>query len=36
MNDSRFNGVFFRHNLPRIKDGAFVINPNDKQSKGIR
>ena len=27
--------VFFsRDNLPRIKDGAYVINLNDKQSKG--
>ena len=27
--------VFFsRHNLTRIKDGAHVINPNEKQSKG--
>ena len=27
--------VFFsRHNLTRIKDGAHVINPNEKRSKG--
>ena len=24
-----------RENLPRIKDGAYVINLDDKQSKGI-
>ena len=29
-----FNGIFSRDNLPRIKDGAFVIILNDKQSKG--
>ena len=27
QNESRFNGVYFRDNLPdRIKDGAYVIN----------
>lgn len=30
----RFNGVFSKHNLPTIKDGACVITLNDKQSKG--
>ena len=25
----RFNGVFSRNNLPRIKDGAYVINFDD-------
>ena len=26
-NESRFNGVYFRDNLPnKIKDGAYVIN----------
>ena len=25
-NESRFNGVYSRDNLPRIKDGAYVIN----------
>ena len=29
----RFNGVFSRDNLPRIKDGAYVINLDDKQNK---
>ena len=28
-----FNSAFSRDNLPRIKDGAYVINFNDKQSK---
>ena len=26
QNESRFNGVCFRDNLPKIKDGAYVIN----------
>ena len=30
----RFNGVFSRDNLARIKDGAYVINFYDKQSNG--
>ena len=32
--EPRFNGVFSRNNLPRIKDGAHVINLDDKKSKG--
>ena len=28
-----FNGVFSRDNLPRIKDGMYVMNLYDKQSK---
>ena len=32
--ESRFNGVFSRNNLPRIKDGAYVISLDDKNSKG--
>ena len=28
------NGVFSRNNLPRIKDRAYVINLDDKNSKG--
>ena len=32
--EPRFNGVFSRNNLPRIKDGAYVINLDDKNSKG--
>ena len=30
---STFNGAFKRHNLSRIKDEAYVINFDDKQSK---
>ena len=31
-----FYGVFSRDNLPRIKDGAYVININDNKSKGAQ
>ena len=31
-----FNGVFSRHNLPRVKDRMYVINLHDKQGKGAR
>ena len=30
----RFNGIFPRYSLLRIKDGAYVINLDDKNSKG--
>ena len=26
QNESRFNGVYSRDNLPKIKNGAYVIN----------
>ena len=26
QNEPRFNGVYFRDNLPKIKDGAYVTN----------
>ena len=29
----RFNGVFSRNNLPRMKNGAYAINLDDKNSK---
>ena len=29
----RFNGVFSTNNLPRVKDGSYVINLNDRNSK---
>ena len=32
--EPRFNGFFSRNNLPRIKDVAYVINLDDKNSKG--
>ena len=31
----RFNCVFSRDNLPRVKYGVHAINLSDKQSKGI-
>ena len=30
----RFNRIFPRYNLSKIKDRAYVINPDDKKSKG--
>ena len=32
--EPRFNGVFSRKNLSRIKDGVYVINVDNKNSKG--
>ena len=32
--EPRFNGVFPRKNLPRRKDGSYVINLDDKRNKG--
>ena len=32
--EPRFNGVCSRNNLPKIKDGAYVINHDDEKSKG--
>ena len=29
----RFNGVFSANNLSRVKDGSYVINLNDRNSK---
>ena len=31
---AKFNGVFSKDNLPKIKDGAYVLNLDDKQIKG--
>ena len=33
--EPRFNGVFSRDNLLRIKDGVYIRNLDEKQSKGI-
>ena len=27
QNEPKFNGIHSRNNLPKIKDGAYVINP---------
>ena len=29
QNDPRFNAVYSKNNLPKIKDGAYVINLDD-------
>ena len=31
--EASFNGVSLRNNLPRIRDGGYVINLNDKKVK---
>ena len=34
--EPRFNGVFSRDNLPRIKDETLLLNFDDKQSEGTQ
>ena len=34
QNESRFNGVYSRDDLPKIKDGAYVINLDDYSDIG--
>ena len=34
QNESRFNGVYSRNNLPKIKDGVYVINLDEFKSIG--
>ena len=34
QNEPRFNGVYSRNNLPKINDGAFVINLDEYESIG--
>ena len=33
-NEPKFNGVYSKHNLPKIKGGAFVINLDEFKSIG--
>ena len=33
-NEPRFNGIHLRNNLPKIKDGSYVINLDECQSIG--
>ena len=33
-NKPKFNGVYSRNNLPKIKDGAYVINHDEYKSIG--
>ena len=35
-NEPNFNGVYSRNNLPKIKDGAYVINLDEYESIGTR
>ena len=34
QNERKFNGVYSRNNLPKIKDGAYVINLDEFKSIG--
>ena len=34
QNEPRFNGVYFKDNLPKIKDGAYVINRDEYSDIG--
>ena len=34
QNEPKFNGVYSRNNLPKIKDGASLINLNEFESIG--
>ena len=34
QNEPRFNGVYSRHNLSKIKDGAYVVNLDEYSSIG--
>ena len=36
QNQSRFNGIYSRDNLPKIKDGAYVINFDEYSDTGTR
>ena len=36
QNEPKFDGVYSRHNLPKIEDGAFVINLDDCKLIGIQ
>ena len=34
QNEPGFNGVYSRNNLPKIKDGAYVVNPDEYSDIG--
>ena len=34
QNRPTFNGIYSRNNLPKIKDGVYIINPGDCRSVG--
>ena len=33
-NEPKFNDVYLRNNLSKIKDGAYIINPDENESVG--
>ena len=35
QNESNFNGVYSKNTLPKIKDGAYVINLDEFKSIGL-
>ena len=35
QNEPKFNGVYSRNNLPKINDGAYVINLDESKCIGI-
>ena len=35
QNEPKFNGIYSRNNLPKIKDGEYVINLSEYKSIGI-
>ena len=34
QNEPKFNSVYSRYNLPKIKDGAYIINLEEFKSRG--
>ena len=34
QNEPKFDGVYSRNNLPKVKDGAYVINLDEYESTG--
>ena len=36
QNEPKFNGVYLRNNLSKIKNGAYEINPDEYESIGTR
>ena len=36
QNEPKFNGVYSGNNLPKIKDGPYVINPEEFKSIGTQ
>ena len=34
QNEPKYNGVYSRNNLPKIKDGTYIINLDEYESRG--